>query len=411
MGKFKQQFTNVPGITDGIYDIGTILEENTKNVDQADVLYKYLENGTRLSTKYYSTKNITHFKNGVVDASQYIKYKRDGYDGLVGLGYFPAAKLLQGPIKNTSASSDLVITLKTDSLGQLQLSYGSTTTNLNVSNTSIYYTPKLITLVVQAGGGAGASGQNIVGAANSGGGGGSGACVSLELKVGEGFGTYLTNKNETIATITLGKLNQRHPHEGHGGKDNIIHGNDCTIELKNGQKITVGGGKGGGYDPNASSGSGFNFTKGGVRGISTPKSDVAIDDTLLNYTILSDLAESSLQWGRGGDAESSGYGFGATQLARPASSSFNIVGSSGQDGGEGLRGGGGGASMFSNGYPGMDKYDSEADADTIYNNYIRQERIGCGGGGGAAFLCLNCSSSDTRYRGYPGGCSALWIYY
>jgi len=394
MGKFKQQFTNVPGITDGIYDIGTILEENTKNVDHADVLNKYLENGTRLSTKYYSTKNITHFKNGVVDASQYIKYKREGYSGLVGLGYYPVCTPLFH-ITNESSASDITYTIKSGADGKLYVNDNLLPT-LTRSNGDEYI-PKLITLVVQAGGGAGGAGANT-GVDEGGGGGGAGACVALELccDSNKGCNRYISKINTTIATVTLGKRSSR---PSRATDINTYPGTDCTITIGS-QTITVGGGKGG-Y-PTGVTG------LGGDCGEATKPSSVTLNNVLLSYTVLMDKNTSGEnKYGYGGTQPNNGYSSPNKAVAYAASPKAPTpeVSEGGKSGGAGVYGGGGGASLFSDGMVGMEPGTTQES----YNSEMRKTWIGCGGGGGSCHF--DFSPGVDSHRGFPGGVSALWIYY
>jgi len=78
-------------------------------------------------------------------------------------------------------------------------------------------------------------------------------------------------------------------------------------------------------------------------------------------------------------------------------------------GSNGYKGGGGEASLFSNGFDGYSDQTTEAQ----HTNNINDIRIGCGGGGGAQFLYITIDSTNTdrRYLGCPGGYSALYIYY
>lgn len=398
MGKFKQQFTNVPGITDGVYDIGTILEDNTKNVDQADVLNQYLENGTRLSTKYYSTKNINHFTSSVKDASPYIKYKRNGYNGLVGLGYYPIAKELF-KVVNNSRTSSLSYTLKTDSSGNLMID----NTELKLTRLDgTKYSPKIITLVVQAAGGSGAPGKNEASSSGiAGGGGGAGECAIFELCLSSDFKKQLP-VSTTFATITLGKgATQRTTVTD----TSIYSGGDCTVSI-NGQTIIVGGGLGGGLIDTAE----YEYDRryGGANGTTkTQDQQVQLTNTLIGYDSYGLGGTGGYQHTKGDDAEHT-VAYSASQSITNFDASYD-GGIPYASGSNGFKGGGGEASLFSNGFNGYSDQTTEAQ----HANNIADIRIGCGGGGGAQFLYITIGSTNTdrRYLGCPGGYSALYIYY
>lgn len=395
MGKFKQQFTNVPGITNGIYEPGIILEDNTKKVDYADVLSHYIEGQTSLSTKYYTTKNINHFTSSVKDASPYIKYKRSGYNGLVGLGYYPIAKELF-KVVNNSRTSSLSYTLKTDSSGNLMIN----NTELKLTRLDgTKYSPKIITIVVQAGGGSGAYGLKAASTSDAaGGGGGAGECAFFELCLSSDFKSTLT-PNTTFVTITLGKGSmQRVDYE-----KSIHNADSCYVSVE-GQNIQVGGGLGGG----SLYGGSYDNTLGGENGASlTQEQVVNLKGILVGY-------DSYGLGGNGGYQHTKGDDAGPHTLAYSASSSVTNLdsgsfygGSPYSSGSNGRKGGGGEASLFSDGFPGY----SDQITDDIHDDYVSETRIGCGGGGGAQFYLPFGSNSDVRFLGCPGGYSAMWIYY
>lgn len=157
-------------IKDSEVNINTLIEPYRSGINnQADLFYRYRIGSTRQSTRYASgdyIKDTFIDNNKVLTTDKFLKYYRSDYISPA-LGYLPKfGNLLYSVENNTNQYESLVgqdlnttLTLHSNSSGQLcirNVDYNSDiTTTLQVynSNTGSYYTPKIIHLVVQAGGG------------------------------------------------------------------------------------------------------------------------------------------------------------------------------------------------------------------------------------------------------------------